>query len=222
MPTNRETGEFLLRACHDLWTPLRGVRAHSELIQRHLKDCTAVPVEAHRSLDFVLEGARKADLIVDGIAAYAGALYTDANHFLPTRLDVALRAALAKLDGALKQKAAEVTYSELPRLRGNPDRLAELFERIIRNSLDHCSSKPPRVCVSASQSGNEWRLRVQDDGSGVEASELENIFRPFQKLHGNGAGMGLAVCRAIVEAHGGKIWAEAAPDGFAIEFTLPA
>jgi len=209
MPTNRETGEFLLRACHDLWTPLRGVRAHSELIQRHLKDWTAVPAEAHRSLDFVLDGARKADLIVDGIAAYAGALYIDSNHFLPTRLDVALRAALAKLDGSLKQESAEVTYGELPRIRGNPDRLVDLFERIIRNSLEHRGAKPPRVRISASQSGSE-------------ASELENVFRPFQKLHGNGAGMGLAVCRAIVEAHGGKIWAEAAPDGFAIVFTLPA
>jgi signal transduction histidine kinase len=222
MPTKRETSEFLLRACHDLRTPLRGVRAHSELLQRHLKDREALPAEVHRSLDFVLDGARKADLIVDGIAAYATALQIDPSHFLPTRLDVTLRAALVKLDSALQQEGAEVRYSELPRVSGDPDRLAELFERIIRNALDHRGSEAPRIQVCAAQADNGWRLTVQNNGPGVASSELENIFRPFQKLHGTGAGMGLAACRAIVAAHGGRIWAESPSFGLAIVFTLPA
>jgi signal transduction histidine kinase len=222
MSTNSELSELLHRACHDLRTPLRAVRTHAELLQRQLKGGQTPAADIDRSLGFILDGAGRAHLMVDAIAAYASALQISPNTFLPTSAGVMLRSALAKLDGDIKSASAEVTYGDLPRVRANPDRLAELFERLLRNVLEHGSAKPPRVHVSAEAVDGMWIFTFQDNGSGVEADSFETIFRPFERLHGKGPGMGLATCRAIVEGHGGKIWAEAPADGgFAIRFTLP-
>jgi light-regulated signal transduction histidine kinase (bacteriophytochrome) len=221
MPSDRETSEFLLRACHDLRSPLRGLRAYSELVQKYVRDGASAD-DIQRALDFILDGARKADAVIDGIAAYAAALQIDPGTFFPTRLDVALRSALARLDPSLKESGAQVAYAEMPRLRVNPDRLAELFERLIRNTLDHRGPEPPRVQISADRFESGWRVVVRDNGPGIEPAELETVFRPFQKLQGKGAGMGLAICRAIVQAHGGTIHAESPQEGgCAIIFTLP-
>src|SRR5215467_467119 len=125
MPTNRETSEFLHRTCHDLRAPLRAIRAHSELLQKHLRN--GAPADnIEQSLGFILEGARKADLLIDGLAAYSTALQIEPNSFQPTRLDVMLRSTLAKLQSAIHAASAEVTYGELPRVQGNSDRLAQL------------------------------------------------------------------------------------------------
>jgi signal transduction histidine kinase len=220
MPTNREISEFLLRACHDLRTPLRAVRAHTELLQKGIGKPGA---DLMQPIGFVVDAARKADLLVDGIGAYAVALQIYPKTFHPSQLGVLLRSGLAKLAPALQSEGAEVTYDELPRINGNPDRLIELFEKLIRNALDHRGPDAPRVHVNAArQAEGEWSFSVRDNGPGVEATEIETIFRPFEKLHGKGAGLGLATCRAIVEAHGGKMWAEPPPEGgLTIRFTLP-
>jgi signal transduction histidine kinase len=216
MPTDRELSEFLLRACHDLRTPLRAIRAHTELLQKR-------PDQPEPSLGFIVQGARKVDSLIDGIAAYANGLQTDPQSFLPTKLDVVLRSAIARLKPELEEAGAEVTYADLPRVNCHPDRMGLVFEQLLRNALQHRSAEPPRIDVAAAQSGGEFTITVRDNGKGVEQDELETIFRPFQKLSGNGAGMGLAISRAIVQAHGGKMHAECPPGGgFAVVFTLPA
>jgi signal transduction histidine kinase len=222
MPTNRETGQFLHRTCHDLRAPLRAIRAHSELLQKHLRD--GGPADrVEQSLGFILDGSRKADLLLDGIAAYSTALQIDPNSFQPTRLDVMLRSAIGRLQNTINEEGAQVTYGDMPRVNANPDRISQLFELLLRNSLDHRGPESPKVHISAARNGEaEWILSVRDNGPGVESAELETIFRPFEKLHGKGAGLGLATARAIVEAHGGRIWAEMPAEGFTIRLTLPA
>jgi signal transduction histidine kinase len=212
MPTDREMSEFLLRACHDLRTPMRAIRAHTELLQKRAGD-------PGPSLDFIVQGARKLDGLVDGIAAYANAMQVDSASFMPIKLGIVLRSALAKLQPAIAQAGAEVTYDELPRVKGNPDRLAFVFEELIRNALQHPAAESPRIHIAGDSTGT---VTVHDNGKGVEESELEGIFRPFQKLDGEGAGIGLAVCRAIVESHGGKIHAQCpSTGGFSVIFVLP-
>jgi len=116
-----------------------------------------------------------------------------------------------------------VTYEELPRVRGNPDALIQLFEQLIRNAIDHRGDAAARVHISAATMDEGWQVAVQDHGPGVDASELEGIFEPFERLHGSGPGLGLAICRAIVEGHGGRIWAESQlGKGCTIRFTLPS
>jgi light-regulated signal transduction histidine kinase (bacteriophytochrome) len=142
------------------------------------------------------------------------------------RMDVLLRAVLAKLDRALRDAGASVSYGNLPRILGNPDRLMQVFDILLRNAIEHRGQEPPQVHISAEQQPDGWVFAVRDNGRGIESVYLESIFTPFARLNGAegaGAGLGLTICRAIVEGHGGKIWAESnAEGGSTFLFTLPA
>ena len=177
-------------------------------------------------LGFIIDGARKIDLLVDGITSYSIALEIERESFQPTAMEVMLRTALAKLDQELRSHDAKVSYGKLPRVPGDPDRLIQVFENLLRNALQHRGEAPPSVNISAERRAEEWLFAVRDNGPGVEAAYLETIFRPFERLHGRqrqGPGLGLTVCREIVERHGGRMWAESqAGSGATFFFTLPA
>jgi two-component system, chemotaxis family, sensor kinase Cph1 len=166
------------------------------------------------------------DLLAEGLSAYSIALQIDKGSFQPTRMDRAVRNALARLDKELRDQGAEVEFGELPRVSGNPDRLAQIFEVLLRNALRHRTERPPRIKITASKHDDEWLFAVRDNGPGIEAQYLERVFQPFETVlvrDGQSAGMGLAICRAIVERHGGKIRAESEPGlGSTFLFTLPA
>jgi two-component system, chemotaxis family, sensor kinase Cph1 len=221
--SDREFSQFLLRACHDLKTAARAVRTHSELF---LKDADQPAMEGFaQRLGFVIDGARKMDSLLDSLVSYAVALETDPATFQSTRTDVLLRFVLARMEQDLHAAGADVAYSDLPAVTGNPDRLMEVFENLLRNTLVHRGEAPPRIQIAGSKQEGEWLFRVRDNGPGVEAEFLERIFLPFERLSRQrpGAGLGLAICRAIVERHGGRIWAESPADGGALFcFTLPA
>jgi signal transduction histidine kinase len=221
--TDREVGDLLLRACHDLRTTVRAIGLYAELLQRE-QDAVRSP-DFQRRLSFIAEGARKASLLVDGLTSYSIALQMEtAFHKAP--MDVLLRNVLAKLARELRENGAVVTSGELPVVEGNQDRLMEVFENLLRNALVHRGEAPPRIEVTAEKQPGEWRFRVRDNGPGVDARYLESIFEPFERLRGAdrpGPGLGLAVSRAIVERHGGTIWAESTPGaGCSFLFTLPA
>jgi two-component system, chemotaxis family, sensor kinase Cph1 len=219
--TDRQLSEFLLRVCHDLKTPVRAIRAHSELFLRggEASDLT-------ERLGFVVDGARKIDQIVEGLSGFAIALQIDPVSFQPTSMGVVLRSVLAKLKEELRHNDAEVTYGEMPRVLGSPDRLMQLLENLLRNAVQHCGAASPRVDISAERSPGGWLFAVKDNGPGVEADYLERMFKPFERGQGGhraGTGMGLAICRIIVERHGGKVWAESeAGGGTTLVFILPA
>jgi len=222
--SDREVSEFLLRACHDLRTSARTVRTNAELF---LKDSGAPRTSSfEQRLGFIVEGARRIDLLLDGLASYSVALQTDAASFQATRMDVLLRLVLTKLDKELRKCGAEVTYGELPAVTGNPDRLMQVFENLLRNAVAHRGQGAPRIHISGARQAEDWLFTVRDNGPGIEAAFLESVFTPFERLQSKerwGAGLGLAICRAIVERHGGRIWAESQPDGGAtLCFTLPA
>jgi len=221
--TERDFSEFLLRACHDLRAGGRAIRTHSELL---LKE-NGIPGNSasEQRLGFIVEGARQVDLVVDGLVSYSVALQTEAASFQPAHMSVLLRSVLAKLDKELRASSAEVVASELPVVMGNPDRLIQLLDNLLRNALVHRGEAAPRIRISASTRGETWFFTVQDNGTGVEPAYLESIFKPFERLQGKereGAGLGLTICRAIVERHGGRIWAESGPEaGVTFCFTLP-
>jgi signal transduction histidine kinase len=227
--TYREISEFLLRACHDLRTPLRAMRAHAELL---LKDAQApATADVTQRLEFIAVGAQQTGLLLEGLTNYAIALQLDAESFLSMPVDIALRMVLAKMQDELREHDAQVTYGELPCVHGHPDRLMQVFENLLRNALRHRAAASPRINITAephsgqSNGGAVWLFAVRDNGPGVPAAYLESIFKPFSKVgtQRSGAGLGLATCRIIVQKHGGKIWAESEDGGgCTVLMTLPA
>jgi light-regulated signal transduction histidine kinase (bacteriophytochrome) len=214
---------FLLRACHDLRSSLRAIRVHTELLQREAKTGIA---ELDQHLGFILDGTRRIDLLTDGLSAYSLALQINETSFQPTRMELAVRTALAKLDKELRNQSAEVTSGALPVVSGNLDRLVQVFEILLHNALRYRDERPPRIHISAEKQDKEWVFSVRDNGTGIEADYLERVFQPFERLQaGNpegAAGMGLTICRAIVERHGGSIRVESEPGtGSTFLFTLP-
>jgi len=141
--TGEEVGEFLLRACHDFRTALRAIRAHAELL---VKNSNFSPTSGGEPrLGFIVEGARKMDQLVDDLSSYSLALRIGPGSFALTPLGVLLRTVLAKLDKELNDNHAEVTYGEMPRVSGDPDRLMQLFENLLQNALQHRGQMSPRI-----------------------------------------------------------------------------
>jgi signal transduction histidine kinase len=231
-----DISRFLLRVCHDLRTPVRAIRAHAELIRKgSYSEGTAGHANLDERLDFIVDGARKIDLLTDGLTSYSIALETEKTSFQPTRMDVTFRTAMARLAPELRDRAAEVICGELPCVSGDPDRLVQVFEKLLQNALRHSGVSAPRIHISADKrpapeapewnKQDEWLFAVRDNGPGIEADYLDLIFKPFERLHSEreGVGMGLAICRVIVERHGGRLWAESTPGiGSTFFFALPA
>jgi signal transduction histidine kinase len=218
-----EAGEFLLHAAHDLRAALRAIRVPTDLLLKG-RQAAQVPGLEER-LGSIVDGAQKIDLLADGIASYAIALQIRKELFQPAPMDVLLRTVLAMLDKELRANDASVTNEKLPRVAGDPDRLMEVFENLLHNALRYRGPAPPQIQITVERRADEWLLAVRDNGPGVEAPYLESIFQPFVRLHGRrhaGPGLGLAICRVIVERHGGRIWAESDRAGAAFIFTLPA
>jgi len=217
-----EVSGFLLHACHDLRTALRAIRVNTDLLLKGGQAGQA-PGLVER-LGFIVNGAEKIDLLADGIASYAIALQIRPEMFQPAPLDVLLRSVLSKLDQELRAHDATVTYDKLPRVSGVPDRLMEVFENLIRNAVRHRGDAAPAIQITHKRQAQERLFCVQDNGPGVPAPYLEKIFQPFVRLNNNrpGPGLGLAICRIILERHGGRIWAESTGGGAAFLFTLPA
>ncbi|MEO8663604.1 MAG: ATP-binding protein [Bryobacteraceae bacterium] len=216
----QELREFLLRACHDLRAPLRAVRATSELLVK-LPDKREGP-DFDQLLGLVVNGAIGANSLVDGITNYALALQVQLSaRPVPTR--ALLGGVLVQLAPEIRAAGAEITYDELPLVTGDADRLMQLFENLVRNAIQYRGEAAPRVHVGAREEDGRWTLSVGDNGAGIDAQDLERIFRPFERMSRkrDGAGLGLAICREIVRGHGGRIWAESElGQGTTIYFTL--
>jgi len=215
--TDAELSEFLMRACHDLRGPLRTVRIHAELLARK------GGAESDESRAFVTNGAATAGAVLDGIADYALALAIDRSRFRATPLDVIVRTAIAKLSAQIHEIEAEISYDDLPSVQGDADRLLQLFEYLVDHSLRGHGPNRLSIRISADRQDGAWLFAVRDNGAGLPAESLAKAFTPFTRLHGNQRpGPGLAVCRAIVERHGGLMWGESMPgSGCVFWFTLP-
>jgi light-regulated signal transduction histidine kinase (bacteriophytochrome) len=218
-----DLSEFLFRICHDLRSSLRAIRAHAELIRKGFQAGDSSDLD--QRLGFIVEGARRIDLLTDGLSGYSTALQIEEASFQPARMGVMLRTALARIDGELRDHGAEVTFGELPSVLANPDRLVQVFEILLHNALRHCGQSPPRIHITAEKQAGEWLFAVHDNGPGIDAAYLERIFKPFERLQAGKAesvGMDLAIGRAIMERHGGRLWAESTPGtGSTFFFTLP-
>jgi len=218
-----DLSDFLLRACHDLRAPVRAIRAHSELVLR--AGAGGDPAALQERLNFVVQGAKKIELLTEGISKYSIAMRITRAGFRPVSMAPVLRAALGRILKEVNMAEAEVTYDALPTVTGDGDRLTELFENLVLNAVRHAGVAKPRIHISAERRSGEWEMTVEDNGAGVDPGYLERVFKPFERLHAkesDGPGMGLTIGREIVERHGGRMWAESQPGkGGIFRFTIP-
>lgn len=218
-----ELQSFAYIVSHDLREPLRSISGFSRLLQRKL-GATLEP-EAQQYLEFINDGTRRLQELIDGLADYARASAA-IEQPRPVVLDQVVAKVLTQLAVVIHDSGAQVDADALPQVEGDPLRLTQLFRNLIANALKFRSDAPPRIRVYVEDAGEQWRLAVADNGIGIDPKHAQRVFEVFQRLHAReeypGTGIGLALCRKIVESHGGRIWMESqAGKGATVFFTLP-
>ncbi len=221
--SNTELERFAYVASHDLQEPVRMVATFSQILA---DDHAAQLDETGRQyLDIVRQSSVRMRGMIEDLLTYARA----GNAVTQTSLfdgPAALAAALDNLRELIKERSAEITADPLPSLNGNPVQISRLWQNLLANAIKYQPQGAiPRIHVSIVETPEAWRLSVRDNGIGIEARFIEQIFQPFRRLHVwdsiQGTGLGLSICRRIVENHGGQIWAESAPgQGTTFHFTL--
>jgi len=228
--SNQELEQFAYVASHDLQEPLRMVTSYLQLLERRYKG--ALDNDALDFIDFAVDGAARMHILIDDLLAYSR-VATHTKPFVPTDCTALVESVLVDLQIMIKESGGQVTYDPLPTVMADDTQLRRVFQNLISNGLKFCGAQSPHIHVGAKPQNNSfnggaasWLFWVQDNGVGIEPEYFERIFMVFQRLHGQeaveGTGIGLAVCKKVVERHDGRIWLESKPgQGSTFYFTLP-
>jgi PAS domain S-box-containing protein len=221
--SNEELGQFAYIASHDLQEPLRMVASYTQLLSRRYKG--QLDTDADEFIAFAVDGASRMQRLIDDLLAYSR-VGTKGQDLLATSSEEALEQALLNLRGAIEESGALVTHDPLPTVLADEMQLVQLFQNLVGNAIKYQDPGVPRVHISAARnSGKKWIFAVNDNGLGIDPQYFEKIFGVFQRLHGRdefaGTGIGLAICKKIVERHGGSISVESQPGkGSTFRFAL--
>ena len=221
--SNADLDQFASVASHDLQEPLRAVAGCAELLQRGYRD--KLDARAGELIQHTVEGAKRMQTLISDLLAYSR-VGTRGKGFEPTDCNAALDRALANLATAIRESGAVITRDPLPMLKADSTQLPQLFQNLIGNALKFSAGKRPEIHVGAQRKDGGWIFSVRDNGIGIEPQYRDRIFVIFQRLHTRteypGTGIGLAICKRIIERHGGKIWVESEPGkGSTFWFTIP-
>lgn len=221
--SNSELQEFAYVASHDLQEPLRAVAGCVEIIRRRYQG--KLDARADEVITHAVEGATRMQNLINDLLAYSRIGSRD-HRLEPTDCQAILDAVLANLEVPISESGAVVTRDELPTIYADPGQLIQLFQNLISNAIKFRSDRKPEIHVSAKKQNREWIFAVSDNGIGIAPDYFERIFRIFQRLHARneypGTGIGLAICKRVVERHGGRIWVESEPGhGTIFYFTFP-
>ena len=221
--SNAELQQFAYVASHDLQEPLRTISSYTELLAEEYGDRLAG--EAHEYVDFIVDGATRMQQLIKDLLTFSR-VGTRGKEFEPMACESVLQKVLSNLKLAMEECHGVVTYDALPEVVADESQIYQLLQNLISNALKFRSQETPRIHISAILKQNEWEFCVRDNGIGIDPEYFEQIFEIFQRLHSRrhyeGTGIGLAICRKIVQRHGGHMWIDSAPgQGAAFYFTLP-
>jgi PAS domain S-box-containing protein len=221
--SNAELEQFAYVASHDLQEPLRMVSSYVQLLERRYKD--RLDPDAGDFIGYAVDGVHRMQNIISDLLDFSR-VGTHAKQLKPTDTGAALDQALANLRVAIDESGAVITRERLPTVFADETQLVQLFQNLIGNAINFRSDDPPRIHVSSECKGSECLFSVSDNGIGIDPGQSGRIFQIFQRLHTrtehSGTGIGLAICKKIVERHGGSIRVESEPGkGSTFYFTLP-
>jgi PAS domain S-box-containing protein len=221
--SNAELEQFAYVASHDLQEPLRMVVGFVQLLEKRLAD--KLDADTREFMGFAVDGAFRMQNLIQDILAYSR-VGTRAQPLAPVDSTTALKEALHQLASRIAETGAEVNAQSLPIVMADRTQLVQLFQNLIGNAIKFCKDHAPRVRVEAAQEAGRWRFSIADNGIGIAPEYREQLFVVFKRLHSRreypGTGIGLAICKRIVERHGGEIGVEPAPGGGSVFwFTLP-
>jgi PAS domain S-box-containing protein len=221
--SNEELGQFAYIASHDLQEPLRMVASYTQLLSKRYKG--KLDADADEFIAFAVDGANRMQRLIQDLLSYSR-VGTKGKEFAPTSSEEALEHAVTNLCGAIEDSGALVTHDPLPDVMADEGQLIQLFQNLVGNAIKYQNPGVPRIHVSSDKSdGAKWMFSVQDNGLGIEPKYFEKIFGMFQRLHRReefeGTGIGLAICKKIVERHGGNLSVESQPgQGSTFRFAL--
>jgi PAS domain S-box-containing protein len=221
--SNEELGQFAYIASHDLQEPLRMVASYTQLLSRRYKG--KLDADADDFITFAVDGASRMQRLIQDLLAYSR-IGTKGSVLRHASSEDALQQALVSLRGSIEGSGALVTHDPLPAVLADEMQLAQLFQNLVGNAIKYQKPGIPRVHISAASNGDrKWSFAVKDNGLGIDPQYFERIFGMFQRLHKreefSGTGIGLAICKKIVERHGGNISVESSPGhGSTFKFAL--
>ena len=221
--SNAELEQFAYVASHDLQEPLRMVASYTQLLGKRYGD--RLEGDAKEFMAYIVDGAGRMKQLIEDLLTYSR-VGTRGREFKRVKLETVVERAKTNLRAALEESGGELTHEALPEVEGDEMQLVQLMQNLAGNALKFHGEAAPRVHVSSQEREQEWEISVRDNGIGIEPQYFERIFMVFQRLHDKGTypgtGIGLAICKKVVDRHRGRLWVDSAPGkGSRFNFTLP-
>ena len=222
--SNTDLQQFAYVASHDLQEPLRTISSFTQLLAKRYRE--QLDDKAREFIDFAVDGCKRMQALINDLLTFSR-VGIESKPLQPIRCDAVLDRALKNLRIAIQESGAQVHRTALPVVMGDDVQLAQLFQNLIANAIKFHGKQPPDIHISAQSQGSSWTITVRDNGIGISPEHRDRVFVIFQRLHNraqySGTGIGLAVCKKIVEHHGGSISVQPAPEGGSVfSFALRA